>query len=129
MSESFRDQLSRVEQMSLDDNGETWDLSENDLAALKAVIADRQRLAAKSNDMRQSLATVIEEMESNKWAPAMEFLGDDGYAAQWAQRLRALVEIPPQTDAPEPTTENRDAARPAPRRLGDDQQDIGKIRQ
>lgn len=47
--ETFREQLSRVEQMAEDTNGETWDLSENDHAALRAVLQDRQRLAAKCN--------------------------------------------------------------------------------
>lgn len=49
MSETFREQLSRVEQMAADDNCETWDLSDNDQAALKAVLADRQRMATKLN--------------------------------------------------------------------------------
>lgn len=47
-AESFREQLSRVEQMALDD-GASWDLSVNDTDALKAVLADRQRLAATLN--------------------------------------------------------------------------------
>lgn len=42
MAESFDDQVSRVELMSTGDP--TWDLSPNDLAALKAVLADRERL-------------------------------------------------------------------------------------
>lgn len=46
--EEFRDHLSRVEQMAADD-GCTWDLSDNDQAALRAVLADRQRLAAERN--------------------------------------------------------------------------------
>lgn len=40
--ESFEDQLSRVEQMAGGDP--TWDLSNNDIAALKAVLADRVQL-------------------------------------------------------------------------------------
>jgi hypothetical protein len=37
MSESFKEQVERVVQMS-EDHGETWDLSPNDQAALKAVL-------------------------------------------------------------------------------------------
>lgn len=44
MSESFDDQLSRVELMAAGDP--TWDLSPNDLAALQAVLAEVERLRA-----------------------------------------------------------------------------------
>lgn len=43
MSESFEDQLSRVQLMA-DPKSGTWDLSKNDCAALQAVLADRARL-------------------------------------------------------------------------------------
>jgi hypothetical protein len=43
--ESWAEQLARV-QMMAEDNGETWDLSDNDKAALKAVLTDRARLRA-----------------------------------------------------------------------------------
>lgn len=49
--EDFRDQLSRV-QMMAEDPGETWDLSDNDQAALKAVLADRQRIAEELSALR-----------------------------------------------------------------------------
>lgn len=42
MSESFREQVSRLEQMAEDD-GETWDLSDNDKAAIAAVLAFQRR--------------------------------------------------------------------------------------
>lgn len=42
MAESFEDQLSRVEQMATGDP--TWDLSDNDIAALQAVLSDRRKL-------------------------------------------------------------------------------------
>lgn len=38
MSESFQDQLSRLECMADDDTGMTWDLSDNDRAAISAVL-------------------------------------------------------------------------------------------
>lgn len=37
-AESFEDQLSRLEQMAEDELGDTWDLSPNDRAAIKAVV-------------------------------------------------------------------------------------------
>lgn len=39
MSENFSDQVSRVEQMC-EPKQQTWDLSPNDVAALKALLAD-----------------------------------------------------------------------------------------
>ena len=46
--ESFDEQLSRVEQMIADD-GETWDLSPNDKAALKALLSAYTK-AQRSNE-------------------------------------------------------------------------------
>lgn len=43
MAESFSDQVSRVELMS-GDGQELWDLSDNDVAALKALLADWELL-------------------------------------------------------------------------------------
>lgn len=43
--ESFADQVSRLRQMVVD-NGETWDLSENDEAAIAAVLASHDALLA-----------------------------------------------------------------------------------
>lgn len=45
MSESYEDQLSRVEQM-IEDDGGTWDLSPNDKAALAAVLQNAKRYDA-----------------------------------------------------------------------------------
>jgi hypothetical protein len=56
--ESFRDQLSRVESMAYDESG-TWDLSENDTAALEAVLRDRQRLAQRLNDQPRLLREFV----------------------------------------------------------------------
>jgi hypothetical protein len=42
--ESFDDQLARVLHMAHDANGETWDLSAKDRAALLAVLASHARL-------------------------------------------------------------------------------------
>lgn len=42
MAESFEDQVSRVEQMA--SGSPTWDLSPNDIAALKAVLGEMTRL-------------------------------------------------------------------------------------
>ena len=53
--ESFREQLSRLHMMA-DDDGETWDLSRNDQAALRAVVNSH---AALTNAIRKFL---------DKWA-------------------------------------------------------------
>lgn len=50
--ESFSEQFSRLRQMSEDASGETWDLSENDLAALAAVLKSHALL-------RQALQWVL----------------------------------------------------------------------
>ena len=42
MSESFKEQLSRVQMMA--DGSPTWDLSDNDTAALEAVLASHAEL-------------------------------------------------------------------------------------
>jgi hypothetical protein len=42
MSETFQEQLARVEMMA--EGHDTWDLSDNDTAALKAVLAERSDL-------------------------------------------------------------------------------------
>lgn len=47
--ESFADQLSRLRTMAEDD-GETWDLSENDQAALRAVTESHDTLLALVNE-------------------------------------------------------------------------------
>ncbi len=56
--ETFDEQLSRVQQMAHDANGETWDLSRNDRAALLAILASHTALI---NVLKQALA----EIESN----------------------------------------------------------------
>lgn len=43
-AETFTEQLSRVQQMAQDRDGETWDLSDNDRAALEAVIVSHAGL-------------------------------------------------------------------------------------
>lgn len=56
--ETFTEQLSRVRMMSEDD-GLTWDLSDNDQAALKAVLAENTRLRAQlETQARESVAFV-----------------------------------------------------------------------
>lgn len=42
MSESHADRIARVEAMAA--GGETWDLSDNDIAALRTVLSDRAEL-------------------------------------------------------------------------------------
>lgn len=58
MPESFKEQLSRVQQMAEDD-GETWDLSDNDKAALKAVLA---ALAAAPSLREQQLEAALKAL-------------------------------------------------------------------
>ena len=43
-SEKFADQMERLHMMSMDDCGETWDLSAADCAAVKAVLDSHDRL-------------------------------------------------------------------------------------
>ena len=44
MAETHDERISRVEQMTEDTHGHTWDLSDNDQEALKTVLRDRERL-------------------------------------------------------------------------------------
>ena len=60
MSESFEDQLSRVGMMA--SGSPTWDLSPNDIAALKAVLANRNRQA----DMIAELRGLLDEMTDSQ---------------------------------------------------------------
>lgn len=48
--ETFEEQLSRVQQMAHDANGETWDLSANDRAALGAMLDSIHKLAKLGTD-------------------------------------------------------------------------------
>lgn len=70
MTESFRDQVSRVIDMSRD-SGETWDLSPNDQAALTAIlqrmsVLDEQVEA--SAKLLQQLAAKLEASEQKEQA-------------------------------------------------------------
>lgn len=60
MSETFREQVERVIQMS-DDSGETWDLSPNDQAALKAVL---QRMAVLDEQVQTLEAEIADAREA-----------------------------------------------------------------
>ncbi len=58
-SETFIEQLRRVEMMArtLEDENGQWDLSVNDCAALKALLAERQSVATCLRAIAESLAT------------------------------------------------------------------------
>jgi hypothetical protein len=72
--ESFREQLSRLEQMAEDD-GDTWDLSENDQAAIRAVLVERDTLC-------RALIALVTEMRDWDQAQPSEV---------WADRLAAIL--------------------------------------
>ena len=57
MNETFREQVERVIQMSRD-SGETWDLSPNDQAALKAVLLRMSVLDAEVESLLQSMRKI-----------------------------------------------------------------------
>jgi histidinol-phosphate/aromatic aminotransferase/cobyric acid decarboxylase-like protein len=68
--ESFRDQVERLISMSRD-NGETWDLSVNDQAALKAVLqrmavldADSERLTADRDALQQQVKQLVGDVRA-----------------------------------------------------------------
>jgi hypothetical protein len=73
--ESFREQLSRLEQMAKDDDGETWDLSNNDQAAIRAVLAERATLC-------RALIALVTEMRDEELMEGTDY---------WADRLAAIV--------------------------------------
>src|SRR4030095_2087671 len=52
--ETLSEQMSRVQMMASDD-GDTWDLSDNDRAALKAVLAESRRLAGEVDGLEREL--------------------------------------------------------------------------
>lgn len=54
MTETFDDQLSRLEQIAEDEHGETWELTPKDRAAIAAVLGEREEL--------QSAMEVVYEM-------------------------------------------------------------------
>lgn len=56
MSESFEDQLSRVQQMA--DGSPTWDLSKNDTAALTAVLVNFNRRADRIQELAERVTTL-----------------------------------------------------------------------
>ena len=58
MSESFREQVERVIDMSRD-NGGTWDLSDNDQAALKAVLQRMAVIDAERVRLREALTGLV----------------------------------------------------------------------
>lgn len=76
MSEPFREQVERVIQMSRD-HGETWDLSANDQAALKAVLLRMSELdgqlhavEAEREALRQGLVKApqhLAQLLSGEW--------------------------------------------------------------
>jgi hypothetical protein len=72
--ESFREQLRRLEEMAEDD-GETWDLSDNDQAAIRAVLAERDILC------RALIALVTEMRDWDQTQPS----------DVWADRLAAIL--------------------------------------
>jgi hypothetical protein len=63
-SESHGEQIDRVRQMTEDD-GETWDLSENDAAALSAVLADRDALLVALKEAEDYLASNLSPCEAD----------------------------------------------------------------
>ena len=72
MSESFEDKLSRVEQMA--SGSETWDLSDNDIAALKAVLADRRGLYNRVQEVADDLTADARRYSDD--AESAEKVGD-----------------------------------------------------
>ena len=71
--ESFGEQLSRVKEMA-SDPGDTWDLSLNDQAALRAVLQERKELLAALKLARMWLANCwpIVELAGQKPLPVIE---------------------------------------------------------
>lgn len=57
-AESFRDQLARLVQMGAGDS-DTWDLSENDTAAIQAVLTSHADLLAALKETAFALAKVV----------------------------------------------------------------------
>jgi hypothetical protein len=95
-AETFREQLARVEQMA-EDSGETWDLSDNDTAALKAVLADRQRMAGVINSwpvtdraFAVGLANLTEALDEFRRRPSTEPL--NAYSAYYVNNLIEAIE-------------------------------------
>jgi hypothetical protein len=53
MAETLEEQLARVESMSKDELGDTWDLSPHDRAALAALVAEVRRLRVEVATLRE----------------------------------------------------------------------------
>ncbi len=70
MSEAFAEQLNRVHLMSMDDCGETWDLSTNDCAAIRAVLESHDRLAKALEASACRLFAELPEREDDGFAVA-----------------------------------------------------------
>jgi hypothetical protein len=101
MSECYPDQLARVRLMAQDDAA--WDLSDKDLAALQAVLADYDALRAALTEERDGiraidwLAAELAHADANFKA----FVGEEGdwnalatahtTSARMVERLRALL--------------------------------------
>ena len=77
MTESFEDQLSRINMMA--SGNLTWDLSPNDQAALRAVLDERERT---TNEVA-SVLMLMDEL-ADLW-------GDEAVFRRCRDRLRKLV--------------------------------------
>jgi hypothetical protein len=90
MSETFRQQVERVLLMSTD-SGETWDLSPNDQAALKAVLQRMAVLDAQCDELLSALKRARQFIRNGiEW----------GYITmpEWNSRDSA-IEVPAEIDA------------------------------
>jgi hypothetical protein len=76
--ENYDDQLSRLNLMA-DDDGTSWDLSENDQAAISAVIDKLSSVEAE----RDALAALVVELRG-----ALEEIADDGIERSRDPRTR-----------------------------------------
>jgi len=60
--ESRAERLQRVQQMA--DGGETWDLSENDRAALTTLLIDREQAIGIATELRQACTTALDLLQN-----------------------------------------------------------------
>lgn len=65
--ESFQEQFARVLSMS-EDTGETWDLSDNDQAALKSVLLRLVQRDGAATELLDTLRLIVDEMNRAEWA-------------------------------------------------------------
>jgi len=89
MSETFQEQLERIESMSRD-NGDTWDLSENDQYALAAVarrLRAIERVIASWQPPTPALHTIHEHTREECAEELSAVLDGTHSAMNWAGKL------------------------------------------